>query len=301
MIADSTLALLTATAVNKSFQAGIAKATVNTTPLFAEIPSSTEFNTYAWLEAYTKMREWVGERVFRKLKARQFPVYNKTYENSFAIKREKLEDANGLFTDQIFVESLGDSAAKLKDDLGVDLLQNGHSRVCLDGQYFFDTDHPIDIDNAGAGTQQNYWASGMALTDANLDTVCSAIATMKAPDGRMLGAKATHLIIPTQLRSTAKKILTAEKNSNGADNVYKDMLQIIEIPELSNQATTWYVADLSKPIKGLVFQNRRAAAIAIQNDPRSPSVFYRNQLEFGADCRVGAGYGPYWLMAKAAA
>lgn len=300
-VADSTLALLTTTAVKKEFQAGISAASVSCLPLFASVPSVGRSNTYAWLEHIPKMAEWVGERTFNSMKARRFEIVNKTYQTGYSISRDELDDSGGMFTDQIAVQQLGDTAAKLVDDLGVSLLQGGTSATCLDGQYFFDTDHPVDMDDSGAGTQQNYWSSGKALTSGNLDLIYQAMVTFKRNDGQLMGVRPTHLIVPSQLKQTAIQIVNAEFNSNGATNTYRGLVQVIEVPELSTESTAWYLADLSKPIKGLVWQPRRGIEINLQNNPNSPSVFYRNRLDFGIDTRVGAGYGPWWLMAKAVA
>jgi len=119
-----------------------------------EKTSTGEDETYAFLDRLPRMRRWVGERVWRSLKSHAYTVTNADWEDGFEVERNHVEDDKlGLYTDG--VNMLGAAAAMWEDDLATAGLQNGHTKLCYDGQYFFDTDHPVDKYDPASATQSN--------------------------------------------------------------------------------------------------------------------------------------------------
>jgi len=117
------------------------------------VPSSKSEETYPWLGNMPKMREWVGDRAVKNLKAYGFTIKNKDFEVTVEVDKNNIEDdALGVFQ-PLFAE-LGRSAAVHPDELVFALLAAGFSTACYDGQYFFDTDHPVgdaSVSNFGGG------------------------------------------------------------------------------------------------------------------------------------------------------
>ncbi len=76
-----------------------------------------------------------------------------TYEATIEVDRnEIMDDAVGVYNPVI--AELGRTAAVHPDELVFELLGNGFSTACYDGQYFFDTDHPVGdstVSNHGGG------------------------------------------------------------------------------------------------------------------------------------------------------
>ncbi|MCY1359736.1 Mu-like prophage major head subunit gpT [compost metagenome] len=71
------------------------------------------------------------------------------------VPRESIEDDSyGLFNP--LMGQLGQDAAEHPATLLYDLLKNGFSRTCYDGQYFFDTDHPVVTASGGEGSVSNF-------------------------------------------------------------------------------------------------------------------------------------------------
>ena len=106
------------------------------------VPSTTSQEVYAWLGATTGFREWVGDRVIQALKTHNFTLRNKSYENTVGVPREAIEDDNlGVYSP--LVAQLGEDAKLHPDLLIFALLASGFSKLCYDGQNFFDTDHPV--------------------------------------------------------------------------------------------------------------------------------------------------------------
>lgn len=59
--------------------------------------------------------------------------------------------------------------------------------------------------------------------------------------------------------------------------------------------TTWYLLDVTRPIKPFIFQNRRKPDLKAMTKLDDEHVFTSNEYRFGADCRGNAGVG-FWQM-----
>lgn len=118
------------------------------------VPSATREETYGWLGNNNRLREWAGDRVIKNLTAEGFTITNRNFENTVAVSRNDIEDDRvGVYSGAM--KMMGQDAALHPDELIFELLRSGTTQKCYDGQYFFDTDHPRDPDNASAGTVSN--------------------------------------------------------------------------------------------------------------------------------------------------
>lgn len=140
-----------------AFRAGLSTASPMAMQLALTVPSTTSENEYGWLGSTTSFREWIGERQYQALEEHGYTIKNKTFENTVAVKREKIEDDQfGIYAP--LMQQLGQDAALHPDELLFGLLQAGFDTRCFDGQYFFDTDHPVgkkgsqqSVSNFGGG------------------------------------------------------------------------------------------------------------------------------------------------------
>ncbi len=134
-----------------------------------KVPSKTSQEVYAWLGQTTRFREWIGDRVIQNLKKHDFTIKNKSWENTFGVDKDAIEDDSyGVFTPS--VQQLGQDAREHPDELIFGLLAKGFSERCYDGQYFFDTDHPVVQADGSIGSVSNFGGgSGAAwfLLDAS--------------------------------------------------------------------------------------------------------------------------------------
>lgn len=128
------------------------------------VPSSTASNTYGWLGDFPALREWVGDRVLKDMKASGYQITNKLYEGSVGVPRVAIEDDQvGVYAP--LAASMGQEAAQHPDRLIAQLLAAGPASLCFDGQNFFDVDHPVypNVDGTGvAATVSNYNSGGGA-------------------------------------------------------------------------------------------------------------------------------------------
>ncbi len=115
-----------------------------------QVPSTGRSVDYKWLGNFPMMREWLGDRVIKDLSAYHYEITNKDYESTIEVDRNDIEDDQiGVYTPMI--QGLAQAAKEHPDYLVFALLAAGFTTTCFDGQYFFDTDHPV-----GASTQSNY-------------------------------------------------------------------------------------------------------------------------------------------------
>lgn len=117
------------------------------------VPSSVKEETYGWLGNFPKMREWIGDRHVKNLQAHGYTIKNKDWESTVGVDRNDVEDDSLGVYNPIFRE-MGRSAAAHYDESVFGLLALGFTTLCYDGQYFFDTDHPVggaSVSNSGGG------------------------------------------------------------------------------------------------------------------------------------------------------
>lgn len=139
------------TSLSMAFQKGQSRAETSFKDVATVVPSTSKSNTYAWLGKGSGFREWVGQRVFNRFKEHKYEIVNKLWEDSFAITRDEIED-DEVGTYALTAEQHGYDAEVFPDELVFKLFQDGFSNTCYDGQYFFDSDHPVNDKADGSGT-----------------------------------------------------------------------------------------------------------------------------------------------------
>ncbi len=252
-----------------------------------------------------RLREWLGPRVVENLTEKSVTLLNKEFEKTFGIKVTDVEDDkfgnmdNGL-------KNLGRAGRLWPNDCIYDAIVAGGATICYDGQFFFDTDHPCAV-----GAVQANLNTTTALTAANYTTVRTAMMKRRSDDGKPLQVRPSHLIVPPDLEITAKMIVEAEMvgylrntSSTATDsNVLKGTTQVMVIPELaSDSTTTWYLADLLKPVKPFIMQFRVHPEVpTILNRPNDQGVFEEGLIKVGTRARGAGGYGLWQLIDKCTA
>lgn len=263
-----------------------------------EVPSTSGQNDYSWLSAFPKMREWIGEKVVKSLEAFQYTVKNKDWESTLRVKRNDIEDDNlGIYGPQ--AQMAGQSAAQLPDDIVYALLGNGFVNKCYDGQYFFDTDHPVkqtDGSTASVSNKGTYKLSvaSLAAADTSLGAADVALMEMKDDEGRTLNIKPNLLVVGTGMKLVANALMTTDRLEDGKPNPYKGAYEVLVEPRLPR--TFWALMDTSKPVKPLVYQPRKKPEFVQQTGMDSDNVFLRAEYLFGAEARANGGYG-FWQLA----
>jgi phage major head subunit gpT-like protein len=129
-------------AFNAAFKTGLGMAESRRGIVSTEVPSTTGKEEYGWLGKFPSMREWVGDRVINNLKTYDYSIKNKDFEATVEVDRNDIEDDNiGVYTPMF--QEMGISAVQHPDSLVFQMLKAGFATLCYDGQFFFDTDHPV--------------------------------------------------------------------------------------------------------------------------------------------------------------
>jgi phage major head subunit gpT-like protein len=141
IINEQSLAMLTQ-AVRAQFLQGLARSQPTFQGLAMTIPSITAENVYPYLRDLGQIREWLGDRVIQNLAKGDFRIANKDFEETHAIPRKAIEDDQyGLYG--MLYEQTGQNVAAFPDKTVYSYLKGGFTTLGPDGQYFFDTDHPV--------------------------------------------------------------------------------------------------------------------------------------------------------------
>lgn len=154
IVNEQSLASL-AQAVNMKFLAGLARAVTPMDTVAMEIPSTAAANVYPYLQELGKIREWLGDREIQNIAKGEFQITNKDYEETHGVPRNALDDDTYGVYGPIF-EQVGRNVKAFPSDQVYAVLKAGGTTLGPDGQYFFDTDHPVgdgivSNDMGGAG------------------------------------------------------------------------------------------------------------------------------------------------------
>lgn len=207
-------------AFNAAFQKGFGGTTPQWNKIATLVPSSTGTEDYGWLGQIPGMREWIGDRQIQNLALSSYSIKNKSFESTIGVQRPNIEDDQfGIYSPMF--EMLGQNAAEHPDTLIFALLAAGFATNCYDGQYYFDTDHPV------------IQADGSTASVSNLQA--------------------------------------------GAGN-------------------PWFLLDTRRPLKPLIYQERKKAQFVAMDKETDGNVFHRNEYLYGVDNRCNAGFG-FWQMA----
>ena len=130
------------TGYKAAFNTGFRTSEIYWPKLATLVPSSTTQELYAWLGQFPKLRQWIGDRVIKSMEAHSYSIKNLPFESTIGIDRDNIEDDSyGIFNPMF--QEMGFASATHPDELIFELLANGFTTPCYDGQYFFDTDHPV--------------------------------------------------------------------------------------------------------------------------------------------------------------
>jgi phage major head subunit gpT-like protein len=293
--------------LNTRFNRGIARHAPWWQKLAMEVPSSTRSERYFWASLIPGMREWIGERHVHHLSNRSWEISNKRWELTIGVSRDDAED-DTLGAYAIPFEMMGYQASRQPDDLLHKLIKGGKTADCWDGQKFFDTDHPYDIDRPELGTYANLY-TGMPLNsavgNANVEAGYVAMTQIKGEDGRIMNIVPTHLIHAPAKRAVVMEILKTDKvikANAGANalttttNVQQGLVDNIMIPELNDEPEVWYMAALAMPLMPFVHQTRTPLRFVSLTDDGSDNVFNKAEYLYGSDRRNNMGYGLPFLI-----
>lgn len=270
-----------------NFMDGFENANPQWQEVATKVPSTAASETYAWLGQVPRMRKMEGERVPAKLLEYKYTLVNEEYEASIEVKHTDIkDDQTGKFGP--LAKQIGESAAMFPDELifGT-LLPNGFTELCYDGQYFFDTDHPVG--NTGT-TQSNKGTSAFDAT--SFAAARLQLLKMKDDQGRPINANPDLLLVlPEDLRSAGEVVVEAEFLAGGQNNLNYKKARMLVSPWLSD-TNNWYLLNTNGVVKPFILQEREFIKLEALEEG-SEGHFWRKINEYGTYWRGNAGYGLY--------
>lgn len=268
------------------------------------VPSKTEKNVYPWLSETPSLREWLGPRVVQNLATRDYSLTNRKFESVIGLDKDKLaDDTYGFF--QGHTEMLAKRVAEFPDENLTSTLEAGSTSVCWDGQFYFDTDHPVNIDDASKGIYSNNLVG--AAYDLSIDpkatfrAIRAAMMKFKREDGKPLGLVGDTLMVGPDWEGYALDAVQATfiasvvKNgatpvgAAGVSNVFQGKATVIINPWLT-KADGGYLFCTTRGIKPMLYQDREGPNFVPRVDPASTNVFELKRYEWGVDLRAAFGY-----------
>ncbi len=267
--------------------------TSNNEGILMELESTTQTENFSWLGSVPRMRVFDGERKPVQLGAYKYSIDNEEYEASLAIDLKDVDDdQTGKYA--ILAGQIGNSSASFADELLYgSVLPGGFSQLAYDGQYFFDYDHNVGL----SGVQSNLLTDKLGPT--SFDAAVSMFYNFKDDQGRPVNMLLDLvLIVPVNLRATARNLIKNSKLANGADNPNFETAEVRVNPWLTN-ANQWYLVNKSGPIAPFVKLNRKYEPLAVLGHlPSAASVVNQAEAEFmrrkvytGTYWRGAVGYG----------
>lgn len=252
-----------------------------------KVPSETGEESYKWLGKIPRMREWIGDREIQNLTGSDYTIKNKDFELTIGVDRNDIEDDKiGVYNP--VVQDIAQSTATFPDTLVFKLLVDGFTNKCYDGQPFFSDAHKI-------GKKAVINKGTKVLTSDSYAEARRTMMSIKDENGESLRIVPDTLVVPPALEDAARKILFADQ-IDGTTNIYKDTAKLLVVPELAGNDTAWYLLCTSKPLKPIIYQERKAPKFDALIDDKDENVFMRKQYLYGVHSRANAGYG-FWQMA----
>lgn len=291
------------------------------------IPTSTEVYLDGWIGRMPKGREWIGPRVSNEPAPQTYQTTVLPFELTYTFDRFFADDDQyGVYYPML--QDLALQAKMLPEYQLRDFIEasgayaGATSQQGLDGVSFFNTAHPVDFYNAGAGTYVNDFTGGGvsvggvtvggALSAAAFGSVAEYMMTLKAEDGERLGITPDLLIIPPTLMGAAEYILKNAFSApqtwdtfgalgtqvGAADNIYRRFGVRYLINKHLASNTKWYIGDTTKAIKPLRWIQHTAPVFVQRVNENDPVVFDNHAFIWGWWARGVPAWSYPWLMAR---
>ncbi|MBI5770859.1 MAG: Mu-like prophage major head subunit gpT family protein [Verrucomicrobia bacterium] len=241
-------------------------------------PSMSADETYGWLGAMPGMKKLVGEANIRNLADHGFRVANEEFEVTVGVKRKDIErDRLGIYSG--FFSAMGQNAGRHPDKLLAAALTGGFTSTCYTAKNFFDTDHEPQ-----AGKTKFSNKGTKKISAANYRTARKTMLSLLDAEGEPISENPNLvLIVSPTYEGTAKEILLAERNANGATNIDRGSAALDVWPRLAGaNEHMWFLVNIGGPVKPFVHQVEVDTEFASLTDPNSEHVLLQKEYLYQA-------------------
>lgn len=198
--------------------------------------------------------EFKGDVKYRGLFEKSLEMKPKTWQDGVSELARVVEapDFIGWSTEP---QAIAAEAKRLPNDIIMGLLE-ANAVHPYDGKAFFASDHPCNIFDLGVGTFDNdFTGAGTDPTIDNLKLAKMAFRAVKKANGKPLGLRMTHVVVPPAQEETWRDLLELDMllQSNEAGdaavalpNRHKGSVKLIVADEATDDSN-WYPLALNKP------------------------------------------------------
>lgn len=265
-------------------------------------PSARLTETYGMLGNMPGIREWLGDRRFKELRAMDFSISNKLWESSVLIPKTNVDDDHLGLYGPVMSDLAAEAVAHPDELLFGSMIANGHTSLIWDGQYFFDTDHVW----GDSGTQSNLLTP--ACVSASAVTALEARAAFEAARLKLIGYKNDQgkLFNRTIVTKYSDLLIVchpnlelAFKTAFQAGILSNNSVVTIDVPQvqscaLLSSAAEFYVFNLKSSMKPFIFQAREA----LNSQTTGANDLETKDLKFMTQARYNFGYFAWWNCIK---
>ncbi|WP_425065614.1 Mu-like prophage major head subunit gpT family protein [Reyranella sp.] len=245
------------------------------------IQSNQASELYAWLGNVPVMREWIGGRQAKQLREYSWRVDNKDYEATLEVHLNELRRGSSGDAIRLKIAQLAQRVQSFPSKQLTQLLIDGESTACYDGQYFFDTDHAEGDSGAQSNDLTYAAATGTTPTIAEFrDAVMQSITTImsyKDDQGEPANedANAFEIMVPPTLMATAISAIRLPTLDAGATNIIPALSEFSIVPVVNARLTAankFYTVRTDGPMKPFIKQVEQELQVA--------SIAEGSELEF---------------------
>ena len=209
---------------------------------------------------------------------------HETVALAFALTEEAIEDNLYDTIATRYTKALARSMAQTKQIKGANILNNGFNSSFPggDGKELFATDHPSQ-----SGDQRNELATSADLSETSIEQALIDIAAFTDERGLKIAARGVKMIIPSELRFTAERIMKSPARVGTADNDLNAISSMGMIPQgfvVNNFLTDTDAFFIKTDVpNGLKMFERAAMKTAMEGDFDTGNVRYkaRERYSFG--------------------
>ena len=216
------------------------------------VPVSGKRLSVPVVTSFPRLREWIGSRVSKDLRAFRQDIDIKTYEATTTLPRLDVDADQSGAVGAHLRSFLASAASQIDDVMIAGLIAN--TQAGYDGVSLLNASHPFS-----SSTGNNLTTD--ALGFASFRAAKAAMRAFADEDGRPLGVNPTHMLVGPQLERTALEVVGADRpvpySASAQDasssivaattitNVYQGECQVIVSPWITGNQ--WFLMDLSKP------------------------------------------------------
>jgi len=244
--------------------------------------SDTETEEFPVLLQSTGMREWLGDKDIKNITADMLSLTNRDFEDTYGIKKTKIEDNKAIKLAHIFA-MMGVNAANLHPDIAFEALVANEKWI--DDKTFYSTTRKY----GKKSTIVNYTTDEFSLAAFNAGRL--AMAAYRGHGGKSLKAKATRLIVGPANEAAAEAILLKETLAGGETNMnYKRVVLEVHEDLVGDYENYWFLLDdRNKVIPPVIVLDRKKAEFIRMDNPTDSNMFNKGEAVYGTEARAVAG------------